>query len=201
MSKESSKELSKTQSTSPPSKHHSTPNLLKPPRKSLTSGRMGESDNVCREFLRGQCHRGRQCHFHHPSPAEMIVFSEFYKPIILSLGLYSVCKDHLNRKCSRDNCKYLHPAPFILDFCDTRTLAQAVHEDSKRVRMECGLFYSGGSKTKVKPCRPTAGSSQRIIPSKSSSSTSTQAQDDPDLPRIYTSPSSSPSQDRTDFQK
>ncbi|XP_061878787.1 muscleblind-like protein 1 isoform X9 [Entelurus aequoreus] len=54
---------------------------------------------VCREFLRGTCSRSDQeCKFAHPA-----------KSCQVENGRVIACFDSLKGRCSRENCKYLHP--------------------------------------------------------------------------------------------
>ncbi|XP_070539104.1 muscleblind-like protein 3 isoform X8 [Ptychodera flava] len=54
---------------------------------------------VCREFQRGTCTRpDTECKFAHPS-----------KSVTVENGRVTACFDSLKGKCTRENCKYLHP--------------------------------------------------------------------------------------------
>ncbi|XP_069753591.1 muscleblind-like protein 1 isoform X13 [Narcine bancroftii] len=58
---------------------------------------------VCREFQRGTCSRpDTECKFAHPS-----------KSCQVENGRVIACFDSLKGRCSRDNCKYLHPPPHL----------------------------------------------------------------------------------------
>ncbi|XP_061835676.1 muscleblind-like protein 1 isoform X4 [Nerophis lumbriciformis] len=58
---------------------------------------------VCREFLRGTCSRSDQeCKFAHPA-----------KSCQVENGRVIACFDSLKGRCSRENCKYLHPPPHL----------------------------------------------------------------------------------------
>ncbi|KAI1892257.1 hypothetical protein AGOR_G00131490, partial [Albula goreensis] len=58
-------------------------------------------DNVCRDFLRNVCKRGKRCRFRHPD------FSE-----VPDLGAqkneFVFCHDHQNKECSRPSCRFVH---------------------------------------------------------------------------------------------
>ncbi|XP_066515149.1 muscleblind-like protein 1 isoform X8 [Hoplias malabaricus] len=58
---------------------------------------------VCREFQRGTCSRtDAECKFAHPA-----------KSCQVENGRVIACFDSLKGRCSRENCKYLHPPPHL----------------------------------------------------------------------------------------
>ncbi|KAM8848322.1 LOW QUALITY PROTEIN: muscleblind-like protein 3 [Synchiropus picturatus] len=58
---------------------------------------------VCREFQRGTCSRSdADCKFAHPS-----------RSCHVENGRVIACFDSLKGRCTRDNCKYLHPPPHL----------------------------------------------------------------------------------------
>ncbi|XP_028319852.1 muscleblind-like protein 1 isoform X2 [Gouania willdenowi] len=58
---------------------------------------------VCREFQRGSCSRlDNECKFAHPA-----------KSCQVENGRVIACFDSLKGRCSRENCKYLHPPPHL----------------------------------------------------------------------------------------
>ncbi|XP_072562644.1 muscleblind-like protein 3 [Paramormyrops kingsleyae] len=58
---------------------------------------------VCREFQRGTCCRSdTECKFAHPS-----------RSCHVDNGRVIACFDSLKGRCTRDNCKYLHPPPHL----------------------------------------------------------------------------------------
>eukprot|EP00063_Salmo_salar_P096027 XP_014070862.1 PREDICTED: muscleblind-like protein 1 isoform X1 [Salmo salar] len=58
---------------------------------------------VCREFQRGTCSRpDSECKFAHPA-----------KSCQVENGRIIACFDSLKGRCSRENCKYLHPPPHL----------------------------------------------------------------------------------------
>uniref|UniRef100_A0A9J8CAZ3 Muscleblind-like splicing regulator 1 n=2 Tax=Cyprinus carpio TaxID=7962 RepID=A0A9J8CAZ3_CYPCA len=58
---------------------------------------------VCREFQRGTCSRSDvECKFAHPA-----------KSCQVENGRVIACFDSLKGRCSRENCKYLHPPPHL----------------------------------------------------------------------------------------
>ncbi|XP_076877353.1 muscleblind-like protein 3 isoform X2 [Brachyhypopomus gauderio] len=58
---------------------------------------------VCREFQRGACSRSdAECKFAHPS-----------RTCHVENGRVIACFDSLKGRCTRDNCKYLHPPPHL----------------------------------------------------------------------------------------
>ncbi|XP_050440838.1 zinc finger CCCH domain-containing protein 10-like isoform X3 [Adelges cooleyi] len=52
-------------------------------------------DNVCRDFMRNVCNRGKSCKFFHP-------------PIEEDKRKYVFCHDFQNGKCSRHDCRFIH---------------------------------------------------------------------------------------------
>ncbi|XP_069895817.1 muscleblind-like protein 3 isoform X2 [Dipodomys merriami] len=58
---------------------------------------------VCREFQRGTCSRAEtECRFAHPS-----------RVCHVENGRVVACFDSLKGRCTRENCKYLHPPPHL----------------------------------------------------------------------------------------
>ncbi|XP_078693500.1 muscleblind-like protein 1 isoform X11 [Branchiostoma floridae x Branchiostoma belcheri] len=58
---------------------------------------------VCREFQRGTCTRpDTECRFAHPG-----------KQVQVDNGRVVACFDSLKGRCTRENCKYLHPPPHL----------------------------------------------------------------------------------------
>ncbi|XP_076837300.1 muscleblind-like protein 1 isoform X11 [Brachyhypopomus gauderio] len=58
---------------------------------------------VCREYQRGTCSRSdAECKFAHPA-----------KSCQVENGRVIACFDSLKGRCSRENCKYLHPPPHL----------------------------------------------------------------------------------------
>ncbi|KAM4621730.1 muscleblind-like protein 3 isoform 1-T1 [Polymixia lowei] len=58
---------------------------------------------VCREFQRGTCSRSdSECKFAHPS-----------RSCHVENGRVIACFDSLKGRCTRENCKYLHPPPHL----------------------------------------------------------------------------------------
>ncbi|KAK6466943.1 UNVERIFIED_CONTAM: hypothetical protein FKN15_059392 [Acipenser sinensis] len=58
-------------------------------------------DDICRDFLRNVCKRGKRCRFRHPD------FNE-----VPDLGVqkneFIFCHDHQNKECVRANCRFVH---------------------------------------------------------------------------------------------
>eukprot|EP00768_Dysnectes_brevis_P000649 gnl/Dysnectes_brevis/1142_a1275_4080.p1 GENE.gnl/Dysnectes_brevis/1142_a1275_4080~~gnl/Dysnectes_brevis/1142_a1275_4080.p1 ORF type:complete len:239 (+),score=31.94 gnl/Dysnectes_brevis/1142_a1275_4080:89-805(+) len=71
-----------------------------------------DSSLCCRDYIRGNCTR-QKCRFHHPSPMELVLYSDFYASILKQIGNFDVCRDYLNGRCSRPHCKFFHPPPFL----------------------------------------------------------------------------------------
>lgn len=57
-------------------------------------------DDVCRDFLRNVCRRGKACRFKHPDLSETEALGR--------KDTYVFCHDFQNRECRRDNCRFLH---------------------------------------------------------------------------------------------
>ncbi|XP_060851410.1 zinc finger CCCH domain-containing protein 10-like isoform X6 [Rhopalosiphum padi] len=53
------------------------------------------NDNVCRDFMRNVCNRGKSCKFFHP-------------PVEEDKRKYVFCHDFQNGKCSRHDCRFIH---------------------------------------------------------------------------------------------
>lgn len=58
------------------------------------------SDNICRDFLRNVCKRGRRCKYRHPDSNETEELGRKVR--------YVFCHDYQNKECRRVNCKFLH---------------------------------------------------------------------------------------------
>ena len=56
------------------------------------------TDDVCRDFLRNVCRRGKSCRFKHPDQNDIDV----------SGRNFVFCHDYQNRECRRENCRFLH---------------------------------------------------------------------------------------------
>lgn len=59
-----------------------------------------DQDDICRDYLRNVCKRGRRCKYRHPNPDEA-----------RNLGRkqdITICHDFQNTGCRRQNCKFLH---------------------------------------------------------------------------------------------
>ncbi|XP_029342773.1 zinc finger CCCH domain-containing protein 10-like [Acyrthosiphon pisum] len=54
-----------------------------------------KTTNLCRDFMRNVCNRGRSCKFFHP-------------PIEEDKRKYVFCHDFQNGKCNRYNCRFIH---------------------------------------------------------------------------------------------
>ncbi|KAH3719040.1 hypothetical protein DPMN_061868 [Dreissena polymorpha] len=60
----------------------------------------GNTNDICRDFLRNVCRRGKRCRYRHPGEQET---TEFKK-----ISEYTFCHDFQNNGCRRPNCKFLH---------------------------------------------------------------------------------------------
>ncbi|NXY00466.1 ZC3HA protein, partial [Centropus bengalensis] len=59
------------------------------------------ADDICRDFLRNVCKRGKRCRFRHPDMSE-----------VTNLGVrkneFIFCHDFQNKECVRLNCRFIH---------------------------------------------------------------------------------------------
>ncbi|XP_027197425.1 uncharacterized protein LOC113791795 [Dermatophagoides pteronyssinus] len=64
------------------------------------SSNNNQQDDVCRDYLRNVCRRGKSCRYKHPdiNDTDMMKNKE----------PYVFCHDYQNRECRRDNCRFLH---------------------------------------------------------------------------------------------
>lgn len=62
-------------------------------------GGSGEDDNICRDFLRNVCRRGKRCKFKHPEETDP---GPPNKPVKIDL---TFCHDYQNGHCSRAMCR------------------------------------------------------------------------------------------------
>ena len=60
----------------------------------------GIASDICRDFLRNVCRRGKRCKYRHPGEPQS---SECKK-----ISEYTFCHDYQNNGCNRPNCKFLH---------------------------------------------------------------------------------------------
>lgn len=60
----------------------------------------GTGSDICRDFLRNVCKRGKRCKYRHPGEQEA---NDFKK-----ISEYTFCHDFQNSGCRRSNCKFLH---------------------------------------------------------------------------------------------
>ena len=58
-------------------------------------------DDVCRDYLRNVCNRGKNCKFKHPEDMEGTETKGTHQK-------YAFCHDYQNRECLRPNCRFLH---------------------------------------------------------------------------------------------
>ncbi|XP_041034140.1 zinc finger CCCH domain-containing protein 10-like [Carcharodon carcharias] len=67
------------------------------------------SSDICRDFMRNVCKRGKRCKFHHPEVNEASELSALNGEVPLGKGEVPVCRDHLYGGCQRGSrCKFLH---------------------------------------------------------------------------------------------
>ena len=60
----------------------------------------GKDDDICRDYLRNVCKRGKRCRYRHPEPAETKSLGK--KPE------FTFCHDFQNTGCRRPTCRFLH---------------------------------------------------------------------------------------------
>ena len=60
----------------------------------------GNASDICRDFLRNVCRRGKLCKFRHPGEPESCANKK--------ISEYTFCHDFQNNGCHRPNCKFLH---------------------------------------------------------------------------------------------
>ncbi|XP_077987304.1 muscleblind-like protein 1 isoform X4 [Glandiceps talaboti] len=99
---------------------------------------------VCREFQRGTCTRpDTECKFAHPS-----------KSVTVENGRVTACFDSLKGKCTRENCKYLHPPPHLknqLEINGRNNLATQKMLQSLNQQLPLQPFVPGPITTHVSP--------------------------------------------------
>ncbi|XP_078056246.1 zinc finger CCCH domain-containing protein 10-like [Mustelus asterias] len=67
------------------------------------------SSDVCRDFMRNVCKRGKRCKFHHPEVSEATEHGALNSEVPLGKAGVPVCRDHLYGGCQRGSrCKFLH---------------------------------------------------------------------------------------------
>ncbi|KAL8163870.1 UNVERIFIED_CONTAM: hypothetical protein K2H54_039851 [Gekko kuhli] len=59
------------------------------------------SDDICRDFLRNVCKRGKRCRFRHPDINEVTNLG-------VSKNEFIFCHDFQNKECVRINCRFIH---------------------------------------------------------------------------------------------
>lgn len=57
-------------------------------------------DDICRDYLRNVCKRGKRCKYRHPHPNEARELGRKHE--------YTFCHDFQNTGCRRANCKFIH---------------------------------------------------------------------------------------------
>ena len=67
--------------------------------KSETGSDNGNHSDICRDYQRNMCKRGKRCKYHHPDEA---------KSAEVNISEYTFCHDFQNNGCRRANCKFLH---------------------------------------------------------------------------------------------
>ncbi|GAB6026768.1 hypothetical protein CHUAL_013267 [Chamberlinius hualienensis] len=64
------------------------------------NGDANDMDNICRDFLRNVCRRGKRCKYRHPEPSESKEMGRKTELVF--------CHDFQNKECRRINCKFIH---------------------------------------------------------------------------------------------
>jgi len=84
------------------------------------------SDEICRDFEKGDCRRGQRCKFFHPK--------------------LRICKDFQNKKCERETCRFLHVTREEEESYDkSGVLPEHLDEtEAKRNRIMAPSSYGGG---------------------------------------------------------
>nr|CAB3267872.1 zinc finger CCCH domain-containing protein 10 [Phallusia mammillata] len=63
-----------------------------------------DKKNICRDYLRNVCQRGRRCKYKHPSATEL----EEIVDVSCVDVVYEFCHDFQNSQCQRLNCRFIH---------------------------------------------------------------------------------------------
>ena len=58
------------------------------------------SDDICRDFLRNVCQRGKRCRYRHPPSVESVDITRRHD--------YTFCHDFQNTGCRRASCRFIH---------------------------------------------------------------------------------------------
>ena len=61
---------------------------------------MDKGDDICRDYLRNVCKRGKRCKYRHPDEREAREYGRSQE--------YTFCHDYQNSGCRRSNCKFIH---------------------------------------------------------------------------------------------
>ena len=69
----------------------------------------GNSNDICRDFLRNVCKRGKRCKYRHPTNNEAKELRRTQD--------YTFCHDFQNNGCRRPNCKFLHCTREEEEYC------------------------------------------------------------------------------------
>ena len=63
-------------------------------------GAVACSDDICRDFLRNVCQRGKRCRYRHPPSVESVDMTRRHD--------YTFCHDFQNTGCRRASCRFIH---------------------------------------------------------------------------------------------
>ncbi|XP_069761837.1 zinc finger CCCH domain-containing protein 10-like [Narcine bancroftii] len=135
----------------------------------IANDEVGKSNqNICRDFLRNICNRGKNCRYFHPDDIEASDLADIRNNIdnLVNVGndeavksKLNICRDFLRNLCSRGkNCRYFHPDdievsnhPDLSE--DTDNLVNnSKYEASKNKRNVCRDFLRNVC-TRGKNCR------------------------------------------------
>ncbi|XP_069758811.1 zinc finger CCCH domain-containing protein 10-like [Narcine bancroftii] len=110
-----------------------------PEKDPVFSGAAGSSPDICRDFLRHVCKRGRRCKFHHPETTEASEPGSSADEH--AAAEVPACRDHLTGDCQRGaKCRFRHgevhePTPRRFDPAD-----ESASWAAKRRRLESLRF-------------------------------------------------------------
>ncbi|XP_043939607.1 zinc finger CCCH domain-containing protein 10-like isoform X2 [Protopterus annectens] len=68
------------------------------------------TDDICRDFLRNVCRRGKRCRFRHPDTSEVSDMGVKKNELFF-------CHDFQNKECTRPNCKFIHATKEEEEYC------------------------------------------------------------------------------------
>ncbi|XP_007908768.1 zinc finger CCCH domain-containing protein 10 [Callorhinchus milii] len=82
------------------------------------------TEDICRDYLRNVCSRGKRCKFRHPDSSEMSTLGLSSSDLPVNKGEIPICHDYQKGDCQRgQKCKFLHVKCDEYEY-DNRALAQ-----------------------------------------------------------------------------